>query len=85
VSRILIERAASRCRVTIVTARPGVVIGPQGGRRIDKLKEELEQDDRQGSLHRHSRGQAGRDRRPQLVAEGVAIQLERRGQLPPEP
>ena len=37
VPRILIERAASRCRITILTARPGVVIGRKGGE-IDKLK-----------------------------------------------
>ncbi|HKI70344.1 MAG TPA: 30S ribosomal protein S3, partial [Verrucomicrobiae bacterium] len=40
VPRILIERAANRCRVTILTARPGVVIGRKGAE-IDKLKEEL--------------------------------------------
>ena len=40
VPRIQIERAASRCRITIFTARPGVVIGRKGAE-IDKLKEEL--------------------------------------------
>src|SRR5260370_40310672 len=40
VPRILIERAASRCRITILTARPGIVIGRKGAE-IDKLKEEL--------------------------------------------
>jgi small subunit ribosomal protein S3 len=30
VPKILIERAANRCRVTILTARPGVVIGRKG-------------------------------------------------------
>ena len=30
VPRILIERAATRCRITIMTARPGVVIGRKG-------------------------------------------------------
>src|ERR1041385_3622541 len=40
VPKILIERAATRCRVTIMTARPGVVIGRKGSE-IDKLKEEL--------------------------------------------
>jgi hypothetical protein len=39
-AEILIERAASRCRVTILTARPGVVIGRKGAE-IDKLKEEM--------------------------------------------
>ena len=40
VSKIGLERAASRCRVTIYTARPGVVIGRKGAE-IDKLKEEI--------------------------------------------
>jgi len=40
VPRILIERATNRCRVTILTARPGVVIGRKGSE-IDKLKEDL--------------------------------------------
>jgi small subunit ribosomal protein S3 len=40
VPKILIERAASRCRITILTARPGVVIGRKGSE-IDKLKEDL--------------------------------------------
>ena len=40
VPRIQIERAANRCRITVYTARPGVVIGRKGAE-IDKLKEEL--------------------------------------------
>src|SRR3970040_1759840 len=40
VPRILIESAASRCRITILTARHGVVIGRKGAE-IDKIKEEL--------------------------------------------
>ncbi len=76
VPRILIERAANRCRITIMTARPGVVIGRKGAE-IDKLKEEL-------SL------MTGKEiyvdiqeiKKPeldaQLVAENVALQLERR-------
>jgi len=40
VPKILIERAASRCRITILTARPGVVIGRKGSD-IDKIKEDL--------------------------------------------
>jgi small subunit ribosomal protein S3 len=76
VPRINIERAASRCRVTIYTARPGVVIGRKGSE-IDKLKEELSK-------------LTGKDvyvdiqeiKQPeidaQLVADNVAVQLERR-------
>ena len=40
VSKITIERAATRIIVTIFTARPGVIIG-KGGQEVDKLKEEL--------------------------------------------
>ena len=36
VPRILIERATNRCRVTILTARPGVVIGRKGARVVAK-------------------------------------------------
>src|SRR4029434_8399311 len=76
VPRILIERAATRCRITILTARPGVVIGRKGAE-IDKLKEELSK-------------MTGKEiyvdimeiKQPeidaQLVAENVALQLERR-------
>lgn len=76
VPKIHIERATSRCRVTIFTARPGVVIGRKGAE-IDKLKEELSK-------------MTGKDvyvdiqevKQPeidaQLVAENVAVQLERR-------
>jgi small subunit ribosomal protein S3 len=76
VPKILIERATNRCRVTIQTARPGVVIGRKGSE-IDKLKEELSK-------------MTGKEiyvdiveiKQPeieaQLVAENVALQLERR-------
>ena len=76
VPQILIERAASRCRITILTARPGIVIGRKGAE-IDKLKEELSK-------------MTGKEiyvdivevKTPeidaQLVAENVALQLERR-------
>src|SRR5579862_8881471 len=48
VPKILIERATNRCRVTILTARPGVVIGRKGSE-IDKLKEELSKKDRKST------------------------------------
>ena len=42
ISRIEIERAAKRIRVTVNTAKPGMVIG-KGGSGVDELKAELEQ------------------------------------------
>jgi len=76
VARIEIERAASKVRVRILTARPGIVIGKKGAE-IEKLKRDLEKE-------------TGREiiidiqevRKPeveaQLVAENVALQLVRR-------
>ena len=76
VSRIVIERPAKRARVTIHSARPGVVIGKKGAD-IEKLRQELS-------------SMTGNDvtlniveiRKPELdaklVAENIAQQLERR-------
>jgi small subunit ribosomal protein S3 len=76
VPRINIERAASRCRVTIFTARPGVVIGRKGAE-IDKLKEELSKmTGKEVYVDIQEVKQPEID--AQLVAENVAIQLERR-------
>src|SRR5580658_6687175 len=76
VPRILIERATSRCRVTIMTARPGVVIGRKGSE-IDKLKEELSKmTGKEVYVDIQEIKQPELD--AQLVAENVAVQLERR-------
>ena len=75
-SRIVIERPAKRARVTLYTARPGVVIGKKG-QDIEKLRRELSE-------------MTGNDvtlnvieiRKPEidahLVAENIAQQLQRR-------
>src|SRR5437867_9669584 len=76
VPRILIERAATRCRITILTARPGVVIGRKGAE-IDKLKEELSRmTGKEVYVDIQEIKQPELD--AQLVAENVALQLERR-------
>src|SRR5213596_3639530 len=76
VPRILIERAATRCRITILTARPGVVIGRKGAE-IDKLKEELSKmTGKEIYVDIIEIKQPETD--AQLVAENVALQLERR-------
>ena len=41
ISRIEIERAANRIRITINTAKPGMVIG-KGGSGVDELKNQLD-------------------------------------------
>lgn len=76
VPKIQIERAANRCRVTIYTARPGVVIGRKGSE-IDKLKEELSKlTGKEVYVDIQEVKQPETD--AQLVAENVALQLERR-------
>lgn len=76
ISKVIIERAAKNTRVTVHTARPGVIIGKKGAD-IEKLK---------GDLSRLASGEVSLNivevRKPeidaQLAAEGVAQQLERR-------
>lgn len=76
VPRISIERAASRCRITIYTARPGVVIGRKGAE-IDKIKEDLSKlTGKEVYVEIQEVKQPEID--AQLVAENVALQLERR-------
>ena len=76
VPKILIERATNRCRVTILTARPGVVIGRKGTE-IDKLKEELSKlTGKEVYVDIVEVKQPELD--AQLCAENVALQLERR-------
>jgi small subunit ribosomal protein S3 len=76
VPKIQIERAATRCRITIFTARPGVVIGRKGSE-IDKLKEELSLMTGK-DIYVDIQEIKSPETDAQLVAENVAIQLERR-------
>ena len=76
VSYIEIERAANKAKINIHTARPGIVIGKKGAE-IEKLKAELGKlTPKETFINIHE------VRRPdvdaQLVAENVALQLERR-------
>lgn len=76
VPRIFIERAGNRVRVKIFTARPGVVIGRKG-QELDKLREELAKfTSKEVLLDIHEVKKP--DLVAQLVAENVALQLERR-------
>jgi len=76
IARVEIERAANRIKVTIHTARPGMVIG-RGGTEVEKLRKELEKiTGKQISLN------IAEVKIPelnaQLVAENIAFQLEKR-------
>ena len=79
VSRITIERPAGRANITIHTARPGIVIGKKG-EDIEKLRAEVARlSDMKITDVRINISEV---RKPeldaQLVAEGIAQQLERR-------
>jgi small subunit ribosomal protein S3 len=76
VPKVLIERYANRVRITVFTARPGIVIGRKGSE-IDKLKEELAvMTSKEIYVDIVEVKQPETD--AQLVAENVALQLERR-------
>jgi small subunit ribosomal protein S3 len=76
VSKIEIERAASKVRIKIYTARPGLVIGKKGAE-IQNLKNEME-----NKIKREVFIDIQEVRKPeidaQLLAENIAMQLVRR-------
>lgn len=77
ISRIEIERMANKAKINVYTARPGIVIGKKGAE-IEKLKAEIARltkgKDAFINIHEVRRP----DLDPQLVAENIALQLERR-------
>ena len=76
VSRIVIERPHKKCRVTIHSARPGVVIGKKGAD-IEKLKSDV-QKYTSDEVHLNIVEIRKPEADAQLVAENIAQQLERR-------
>jgi len=76
VANIIIERTVKRLRVTIVAARPGIIIGKKGAD-IEKLKtavQKLVGKPISINIKEEKKAQTS----AQLVAENVATQLERR-------
>lgn len=76
VSKVEIERAGQKAKINIHTARPGIIIGKKGAE-VDKLKKDLET-----LTGKQMYINIQEIRRPeldaQLVAENIALQLERR-------
>lgn len=81
VSRVEIERAANRVKVTIFTSRPGAIIG-RGGKGIDELTDRLNRMVRKEDPTQVVQVNVTEVRQPeldaQLVAENIAQQLEKR-------
>jgi small subunit ribosomal protein S3 len=75
-SRVEIERAANRLKVTIYTAKPGMVIG-RGGAGVEDLRKQVEAlTGKQVALNIVEVKSTELD--AQLVAENIASQLEKR-------
>lgn len=76
VSRILIARKAQNTTITVVTAKPGIVVG-RGGQGIDDLKKEVSKFINKPVIINVVEV-ARIDADAQLVAESIALQLEKR-------
>lgn len=76
INQILIERTAKKIRVTIVAARPGIIIGKKGSE-VENLKNEVAALVKKDvTINIKEERKAGSS--AQLAAENVAMQLERR-------
>ena len=76
VSKIAIERTAGRVKISVYTAKPGIVIG-KNGQAIEELKNELQKMTAQKvavNIEEIKRPELD----AQLVAENIALQLENR-------
>ena len=76
VSEIDIERFANRLKVNIQTSRPGIIIGKRGAE-VDKLRDELQKRTK-SEVHINIIEIQRPETDAQLVAESIALQLERR-------
>lgn len=76
INQILIERTAKKIRVTIIAARPGIIIGKKGSE-VENLKNEVVKlVGKDVAINIKEERKAGSS--AQLAAENVAMQLERR-------
>ena len=76
VSHVEIERAANKLKVNIHTSRPGIIIGRKGTE-VDKLKQEV-QSKTQREVYINIVEVSKPELDAQLVAESIALQLEKR-------
>src|SRR5215472_13278652 len=76
ISRIDIERSANRARISIFTARPGIIIGRKGAE-VEKLKNEI-QTRTAKEVYLNIEEVVHPELDAQLVAENVALQLQKR-------
>jgi small subunit ribosomal protein S3 len=76
VSRVEIERAANKLKISIFTSRPGIIIGRKG-QEVDKLKQEIQKKTGK-EVFINIQEILKPELDAQLVSESVALQLEKR-------
>ena len=76
VSRVDIERAANKLKISIFTSRPGIIIGRKG-QEVDKLKQEIQKKTGK-EVFINIQEILKPELDAQLVSESVALQLEKR-------
>jgi small subunit ribosomal protein S3 len=76
VSRVEVERAANKLKISIYTSRPGIIIGRKG-QEVDKLKQEIQKKTGK-EVFINIQEILKPELDAQLVAESVALQLEKR-------
>ncbi len=76
VSRVELERAANKLKITIFTSRPGIIIGRKG-QEVDKLKQEIQKKTGK-EVFVNIQEILKPELDAQLVSESVALQLEKR-------
>jgi small subunit ribosomal protein S3 len=79
ITKIQIERYANRVRVTLFSARPGVVIGRKG-QDVDKIRQDLAKQTKK-EVYLEIQEVRDPDANAQLVAESIAQQVERRAAI----
>ena len=76
ISKVLIERASTKVKVSVHTARPGIVIGKKG-QRADQVRSKI-QKMTEGEVFLNIQEVRKAELDAQLLAENIAAQLERR-------
>ncbi len=76
VSRVEVERAANKLKISIYTSRPGIIIGRKG-QEVDKLKQEIQKKTGK-EVFVNIQEILKPELDAQLVSESVALQLEKR-------
>ncbi len=77
VASIEVERPGNKLRITIYTARPGIIIGRKGAE-IDRLRQQVQKQTGREVLPINIQEVRRPELNAQLVAESIAMQLEKR-------